>query len=189
MTRLRHVSTVAAAKVEGCGGHAMDCPHDTAVVNAVLSGAWPHRADDTLVVHAAACDTCREIAGVAVLLREDVEHARIDVHVPAAGQVWWRAAVRARLESTQAATQPMTWMHGITAAMLVGACLAVLTSVWPRVWSLASTVLAAAPDYWPSTEVTTAIAGGLRLSVMVGVCAAAFMIIAPLAIYFALSDD
>ena len=41
----------------------------------------------------------------------------------------------------------------------------------------------------PSAEVTAAIADGLRLSAMAGALAAALMIVAPLAIYFALSDD
>jgi hypothetical protein len=166
-----------------------DCPHETAVVNAVVSGSWPDGCDDALVTHAGACATCSEVASVAVILREDCEHSRSDVHVPAAGQVWWRAAVRARLESTHAATRPMTWMHGITASIVLGGVLAVLTAAWPRLAWLASTLLAAAPGYLPSTEVTTAIADGLRLSVLAGVVAAAFMIIAPLAIYFALSDD
>ena len=68
-----------------------------------------------------------------MLLHEDVDHARIDVIVPAAGQIWWRAAVRARLESTHAAARPMTWMHGITGAIVIGAMLAVVTAVWPMI--------------------------------------------------------
>ena len=55
--------------------------------------------DEALVAHAGNCATCREVASVSLLLREDSEHSRFDMHVPAAGQVWWRAAVRARLES------------------------------------------------------------------------------------------
>ena len=73
-----------------------ECPQEQLVVNAVLAGAWPHRCDDDLVAHAAACEVCREVAAVAVLLRDDLDSSRIETHVPAAGQVWWRAAVRAR---------------------------------------------------------------------------------------------
>lgn len=171
------------------GGSAFDCVHETAVVNAVLSGSWPQRCDETLVAHADTCATCAEIASVATLLREDVEHARIEAHVPAAGQVWWRAAVRARLESTHAATKPMTWMHGITAAVVLGAFLAGLTALWPRLSAVLGKAVSVMPELLPGTEVTTAIADGLRLSVLAGVVAALFMIVAPLAIYFALSDD
>jgi hypothetical protein len=168
--------------------NALDCPQEQRVVNAVLSGAWP-RCDDELVTHAAGCPTCREIASVAVLLREDIDHARIDVHVPAAGQVWWRAAVRARLESTQSATKPMTWMHGITAAIALGVLLAGLTALWPYVPQLVNSVRTLATGYVPSAEVTSAIAGSLRLSAILGVFAAVFMIVTPLAVYFVLSDD
>src|SRR5215211_7083941 len=108
-----------------------DCPHEHGVVNAVLSGRWPEGCDESLVAHAKQCVTCRDVASVSLLLREDNDHSRFEMHVPAAGQVWWRAAVRARLESTQAATRPITWMHGITGAIALGVTLAALSAFWP----------------------------------------------------------
>jgi len=175
---------------ESYGGQgAYDCPHEPEVVSAVLGGAWPDRCEQSLVAHAAQCVTCREVARVSALLHEDVDHARIDVIVPAAGQVWWRAAVRARLESTQAAARPMTWMHAITAAIVAGVFLAAVTAVWPllpRVMNLVRTVGA---EVLPSPEVTGALAGGLAMSAGVAIVIAAIMVIAPLAVYFALSDD
>ena len=167
----------------------VDCRNEQLVVNAVLSGAWPDRCDDTLVAHAAECDVCRDVAGIAALLLEDVDMSRADVKVPAAGQVWWRAAVRARLESTHAATRPMTWMHGITAAIVLGVFLAALTAMWPFLPPLLVSVRALADGYAPSPDVVAAIAGSLRLSAILGVGAAVFMIVAPLAVYFVLSDD
>jgi len=175
--------------VYGSQRRAVDCPHEQQVVNAVLAGAWPHRCDEALVAHASACEICREVSVVAVLLREDVDHARIDVHVPAAGQVWWRAAVRARLESTQAAARPMTWMHAITGAIVLGMLLAVLTAAWPMLPAALSAVRTVANGFVASADVTTAIAGGLFQSVMVGLVAAAFLVVAPLALYFVLSGD
>ena len=175
---------------EGYG--AAECPLEQQVVNAVLAGAWPHRCDESLIAHAQICDVCREVAGVAVLLREDLESSRIDVHVPAAGQVWWRAAVRARLESTQAAARPMTWMHAITAATVLGVFLAALTAMWPRVPAVFAVLRSLSSELWPSPDVTTAIAGGLAQSAtmgVVGLIAAALLLLAPLAVYFALSDD
>jgi len=166
-----------------------ECPHEQDVVNAVLSGAWPHRCDDSLVAHAAACDVCREVASVSLLLREDLESSRIDAHVPAAGQVWWRAAVRARLESTQAAARPMTWMHAITGAMVLGAFLAAVTAMWPRLPSALNLVRSVSFEIFPSHDVANAIAGGLAQSALVGLIAAAILVLAPLALYFVLSDD
>lgn len=165
------------------------CPHEPQIVNAVLSGAWPHRSDDSLVSHAAVCETCREVAGVAVLLREDIDHSRIEVHLPAAGQIWWRAAVRARLESTQAAARPMTWMHAITAAIVLGVSLAAVSALWPLMPGAVNAVREIAADFFPSRDVADAIAGGLARSLMLGLIGAALLVLAPLALYFALSDD
>jgi len=168
---------------------AIECPREQEVVNAILAGAWPHRCDDALVSHAASCEVCKEVASVSLLLREDVDQSRIEVHVPAAGQVWWRAAVRARLESTQAAARPMTWMHAITGAIVLGVFLSGLTAVWPLLPAGVGTVRDAANRFLPSAEVTSAIAGGLAQSVVVGLVAGAVLIITPLALYVVLSDD
>ena len=168
---------------------AYDCPREQDVVNAVLGGRWPDRCDESLVEHAAQCVTCREVAQVSVLLQEDVDHARIDVIVPAAGQVWWRAAVRARLESTHAAARPMTWMHAITGAIVAGVFLAALTAVWPMVPGVLSMIRAVSPDVLPSPEITSALAGGLAMSAGIAIVAAAILVITPLALYFVFSDD
>jgi hypothetical protein len=169
---------------------AYDCPREQDVVNAVLGGRWPDRCDESLVAHAASCVTCREVAQVSVLLQEDVDHARLDVIVPAAGQIWWRAAVRARLESTHAAARPMTWMHAITGAIVLGVFLAGLTAVWPMLPGLLNMMIrAVSSDMLPSPEVTNALAGGLAMAAGVGVVAAVILVIAPLALYFAFSDD
>ena len=168
---------------------AYDCPHETAVVNAVLSGSWPHACDDALVAHAKDCVTCREVANISILLREDSEYSRIEAHVPAAGQIWWRAAVRARLESTHAAARPLTWMHAITAAIVAGAALAALTALFPVLPGAISTAWSFAHEFFPNPEVATAIGDGLRLSLFVGLACAVVMLLAPLALYFVLRED
>jgi hypothetical protein len=167
----------------------VDCPHEPLVVNAVLTGRWPEGCDSSLVAHSKECATCREVANVSLLLREDNDHSRFEMHVPAAGQVWWRAAVRARLESTHAATRPITWMHGITAAIVLGMMLAALTALWPMMPDVMNVVRAIGRDYLPSPEVASALAGGLRQSLMIGAIAAALLVLTPLALYFVLSDD
>ena len=73
------------------GARAHECPTEQLVVNAVLSGRWPDGVDDGLVAHARDCVTCREVANVALLLRDDNDASRVEMHVPAAGQVWARA--------------------------------------------------------------------------------------------------
>jgi hypothetical protein len=177
-----------------------DCTHEPAVVNAVLSGHWPqpsdriggavkHYCDEALVAHALECEICGEVASIAALIHDDTERSRCETHVPASGQVWWRAAIRARLDSTQAATRPMTWLHGITAAAAIGALLAVMSAAWPMLTPMLERGWTMAAGYFPSADVATAVANGLRLSAMLGLIGAAILLLAPVALYFALSDD
>ena len=167
----------------------LECTHEPAVVNAVLSGQWPRQADETLIAHAMECEVCREVASITTLIHDDSERSRYEVHVPAAGQVWWRAAVRARLDSTQASTRPITWLHAITAAAAVGVLLALIGAAWPVVVPTLERAWAMMIGYFPSAEVATAVANGLRLSAMLGVIAAALLVVAPLALYYVLSDE
>jgi hypothetical protein len=46
-----------------------------------------------------------------------------------------------------------------------------------------------AVGFFPNAEVAAALASGLRLSAMLGLLGAAFLVLAPLAVYFALSRE
>ena len=67
--------------------------------------------------------------------------------------------------------------------------LAGITAVWPKVPATIALLRSLSFELFPSSDVATAIAGGLTQSVMIGLIAAAFLLVAPLAIYFALADD
>ena len=166
-----------------------ECAHEAVVVEAVMAGRWPARADDALVAHARECDICSEVAALAALIHDDHERSRFEVHVPAAGQVWWRSAIRARLESTHTAIRPMTWMHAVTAAITLGILLAGLTAAWPILVPFGDRLWNVAMGYFPSREVATALASGLRQMAMVGLIAVAVLVAAPLALYYVLSGD
>jgi len=142
-----------------------------------------------LIAHASSCAICGEVAAVATVLREDHEHARRAVQVPAAGQVWWRAAVRARLERTQAATQPMTWLHGITAACMIGVALAAVSLAWPSITGGMAWVKAQLLATTPAGEVAGVVTMALGQSLVLGLVAAACLVLAPVVLYFALSDE
>lgn len=166
----------------------IECIHEHRIVSAVLSGTWPG-ADEELATHAAQCGICREVVEVAVVLRADHDRARGDVQVPVAGQVWWRSAVRARLETTQAATRPMTWLHGVTAAITIGVMLALLGTVWPAMVDAAMWTRDIVVPLMTDTEVSVAVSGVLRQSVLIAVAAAACLLLAPVLLYFVLSSD
>jgi hypothetical protein len=166
-----------------------ECTHEPLVVEGVLSGVWPHRVDDALVAHADTCEVCAEVALIASLIHDDHERSRYDAHVPAAGQVWWRSAIRARLESTQSVVRPITWLHGITAAAAIGVLLALATVAWPLLPPVTDRVWSVAVGFFPNADVAAALASGLRLTAMLGAIAAAILVLAPLAVYFVLSRD
>ena len=167
----------------------IECAQEPQVVEAVLAGRWPDRCSDDLVTHARGCVVCRDVSQLALLMHDDHERSRYEVHVPAAGQIWWRSAIRARLESTQSAMRPMTWMHAVTAAVTIGILLAVLTAAWPLLLPLGERAWDVAVGYFPNAEVATALASGLRQMAMVGLIAVAVLVAAPLALYFVLSGD
>ena len=155
-----------------------ECAHEDRVVSAVVSGTWPSD-DDELVVLVQHCEICREVAEVSVVLRADHDQARREVQVPVAGQVWWRSAVRARLESTEAATRPMTWLHGVTAAVALGIMLAVVGMAWPTVMTVAQWGRDVALPLIANVEVSGAVGGVLRQSVTIAALAAAGLLFAP----------
>jgi len=166
----------------------MECIHEHRVVSAVLSGAWPG-GDDELAAHAAQCAICGEVAAVATVLRADHDHARRDVHVPVAGQVWWRSAVRARLESTQAATRPMTWLHGVTAAITIGLMLTAIGLAWPTLVAGAGWARDVAVPLVAHAEVSGVVGQVLRQSVLLAMGAAACLLLAPVLLYLVFSND
>ena len=165
-----------------------ECAREAEVVNAVLAGAWPDGCDDALTAHASRCEICGEVAAVAAVMREASKHERRDVQVPVAGQVWWRAAVRARLEASHAATQPMTWLHGITAALFIGVMLAAVGMAWPSI-AIGLGAAKTAGATLLTSEAVMVMAGPLRTTLLVALAAGAVLVIAPLAIYLALSDE
>ena len=65
------------------------------------------------------------------MLRRDRAQMEEHASVPAAGQIWWRSAVRARMEAAQAAARPVSWAQGMTAATLFGVVCAALVLTWP----------------------------------------------------------
>lgn len=165
------------------------CAHEDDVVVAVLSRRWD-AADEGLKQHAAGCEVCRDVVAVAGLLSADQERSRYEVRVPAAGQIWWRSAVRARLEAAHAATRPMTWFHGIAGACALGLAWALVSMAWPSIrtmisWLAAQTIGTDASVGDAASLITATVQRSLPLAFVVAAC----LVLAPVALYFVLSDD
>jgi hypothetical protein len=165
------------------------CVYEHDVVAAVLSRRW-ESADEELTQHAAACAICRDVVDVARLLSSDQERARYEARVPAAGQVWWRAAVRARLDAAHAVARPLTWLHGIAAACAVGVAAAVFSMAWPslREMALWVTFEALGTDSRVA-DLAALVTATLQRSLPLAFVVAACLVLAPVALYFAMTDD
>ncbi len=104
--------------------------------------------------------------------------------------MWWRAAVRARLEAAQTAARPITWLHGLAAASTIGLAVAVVGIVWPSLresmgWA-AGTMSTLDPD---TLALARLLADVVRRSLPLALAIAGCLVLAPLVLYFALTDD
>jgi hypothetical protein len=114
--------------------NAIDCTREEEVVALVLSGRWPDEASAELRAHGESCTVCGDVIAIVPALRADQRRVS-DVQVPAAGQIWWRSAVRARADAAKAAARPMVWLQAVTGAGAVGLAVAGVSAAWPRLES------------------------------------------------------
>ena len=152
---------------------AIDCTWEEQVVRVVLSGGWPEKADPDLRAHVNRCEVCRDVVAIAPALRAD-QRLVGSVQVPAAGQIWWRAAIRARADAARAAARPMVWLQALTGAGAAGLAIAGVSTAWPRVESA-----------WQLMPFSTSFREGLPLLLVAGVG----LLAAPLVYYLAMPRD
>jgi hypothetical protein len=165
-----------------------DCVRAADVLAAMTAGPVPELSDEALLTHAETCESCREMVTVVSALRAERDRLRRSAAVPSAGLVWWRAELRARQHAALRATAPVTAAHA--AALVAAIVLAiVLAAVVAR--SVGTASLAGWIPQVPSwAEASQSLATGspvLRYSLMLG--ATAWLILGPVALYFALRRD
>jgi len=170
----------------------VECVHEQGIVDAIAGGRWPQACDASLVAHAAACDICRDVVTVAIALHQDELRARHEPQanrLPSAGLVWWRATIRARAEATRVAERPLTVAQGVAGACAVGLACGLGTIAWQslqrfqRVGELVASLDTSALQLGSASAVV--LQRALPIVLGLGAC----LLIAPLAIYFVLSDD
>jgi len=145
--------------------------------------------------HAAECVVCKELVEVTSVMRLDREGLHDEMSLPSAGQVWWRAAIRARLEASQRVARPVSWIFGISSACAAGLAIALVQLLWSPMrvaWGGSSLGAWAAWLDLESTRLLLAVTNLAPLTttaVFVLLGAAACLLLAPLALYFVLSDE
>jgi hypothetical protein len=173
----------------------VECPREQDLLDAFAAGRWPERCEEDLRVHVSKCGLCEDLVQVVAPLKDDGERLWPTVRVPSSGTVWWRAQTRARREAAREAARP------VTVAQALGTTLAVLALVG-LVWVAAPWLtglrqwLPAVPSIDLGAIGVGAIhprelAASIDLTRWWWVIAAVlgWLVIAPLAIYFALVED
>lgn len=172
-------------RIRGAEGDA-GCCREQDVLDALASERWPDRAGDDLRAHAAGCQYCTDlIVSVGPLLADRVDLSD-EGHLPSSGVMWWRAQMRARQEATREAARP------ITIAQIVGfACVTVLAAVAIAWISPVMRAWATESAYNVVAVVTAIEMRGVFVSQgwVLLLMAAVWLVLAPLAIYFAVAED
>lgn len=121
----------------------------------------------------AECPECGPLVALAQQIREEFEHTTQTARVPTPEIIWWRSQMRARQEAARKAARPILFTQALAFAALIG----LLVSVAGRF-----------------TLPALSFAGLTPLSVgapfmYIVIAAASCLLIAPLAVYFALARD
>jgi len=138
----------------------VSCQYETPILRAIEARQWPDRCDDELRAHAASCADCADLVDVATALTEDRDVTARAARVPPSGAVWWRTQMRARQDAARAARRII---NVVQAAAVLVALVAVFLIVGPMLpamhWSLPLIAALASP-----------------------------LVLAPVAVYFALTE-
>jgi hypothetical protein len=171
-----------------------ECCREQELLEALASDATQQDWSDDLRGHVSGCAICRDIVAVALPLLQDRQAAVEGAQPPSSGVVWWRAQMRARQEAARAATQPITLFQGLGAAAAVALGVVLLSAAAPIIsgWfgglsffsGFGNPFAFSLPEFdlasmRPSTTAGTLLAGASALCLLLG----------PLAVYFALSED
>lgn len=161
---------------------APECVRESEVVDAIAAGRWPDAAPEALRTHAATCPICADLALAASALHDDAAALhQAPMALPSAGQVWWRAELRARHEAARLAQRPVIAVQVVAAVVFAAAVATGLRSLAPDAWGwLVRTAGAARLDGFGAMDTWT-----VALVLSVGL----WLVLGPVAIYMVLRAD
>ena len=165
-----------------------ECDREQDVLDAITARRWPDRCDQELREHVDTCTVCKDLAEVTVAIAAERDAAWSDGNIPPAGVVWWHAQLRAREDKARAATRPVAFVHGVAASVAVWLIVSIyraLPAGYLSEW--VTSITSSLPRYtFTMADVVriTAAAPGILL-----VLVAVWLVLAPVAIYFAAVDE
>jgi hypothetical protein len=161
---------------------ASECARESEILDAIAAGDWPHAAPEALTAHAATCPVCADLALAASALHDDAAVARLTpMALPSAGQVWWRAELRARHEAVRLAQRPVLAVQVVAAVVFLAALVTGVRSLAPDAWAWLVRTAGVARN----TGVTTLDPWVLALVLSVGL----WLVLGPIAVYMVLRAD
>ena len=168
----------------------VDCGREEDVLDALTSGRWPERVDRELLSHVAHCSICTDVVEVASAVLEVRANEPVEARIPSSAVMWWRAQMRARQEAAREAARPITVAQVVASVAAIVLMIVALGALSPWLMeSLGGWLAVASSGDGSDVAVLQAprlMAGGWIVpALMIGV----WLVLAPVAIYFAVADD
>jgi hypothetical protein len=151
-----------------------ECPLEQETLAIVHTGRWPHGCDDASRAHIDACTICGDIVRMASLVNADYQASLRTAHVPNSGLIWWRMQRRTRQEAVRTASRVITIVQAIAVAAGVAVAIGIIAATG-RAFSFA-----------PSDVSPTILA---QWGIPLLIALAAWLALAPVAVYLAVSKD
>ena len=165
----------------------VECSREQDVIDALASGRWPARVADELAAHVASCRICEDTLAVAGPILAEHDTFTTDAHVPSSAVMWWRAQMRAKQEAAREAARPVTVAQivGGICVMAVAVALMVVFSPLVRGW-IVNTIDSVTGDVTRLGLQSALLSQGWLLPAAL---ACVWLVVTPLALYFALAED
>jgi hypothetical protein len=161
---------------------APECVREHEILDEIAEGRWPAAAPAALREHAAGCPVCADLALAASALHDASADAAVaPMALPSAGQVWWRAELRARHEAARLAQRPVIAVQVVAAVVFLAAVLTAARTLVPDAWT------------WLRHTAGSASSGGLATldswAVAVVLSLGLWLVVGPIAIYMVVRAD
>jgi hypothetical protein len=161
---------------------APECVREHEILDEIAEGRWPALAPAALREHAAACPVCADLALAASAVHEAAADASAaPLALPSAGQVWWRAELRARHEAARLAQRPVIAVQVVAAVVFLAAVLTAARTLVPDAWTWLVDAAGSASRGGLATMDSWAVALILSLGL--------WLIVGPIAIYMVVRAD
>jgi hypothetical protein len=141
-----------------------ECPFEVEVLAGVVK-------DPDLLAHIKSCAVCSEAATLMQAFDAARDRSRAEAPIPDAGQIWWRAQLRARREAVRTAGRPIA-IAQVFALVCAAVLLASFFGAAAGWFQAAASKMTLFTEHWP------------LIATM-----AALVLLVPTAVYFALGRD